>query len=224
MEYAIRAEGLCKSYPAPGGPLPVLKGVSLAVPCGGFAAITGPSGCGKSTLLALLGCLDSADAGSLQLMGRQVCGAKERTLCAVRANVLGFVFQSYNLVASLTAAQNVELALRYRGIAAARRPALARKALEQLGLGDRADHLPAALSGGQAQRVAVARALACRPPLLLADEPTGNLDPESAAAVLAAMQNLRAAGTAVVLITHDAKLAALAPDHWRLDGGVLVQA
>lgn len=217
---AIKAEGLCKAYHTDAGPLWVLRRADLTLPEGGFGAITGPSGCGKSTLLALLGCLDRPDGGSLALFGEQVTG-KERQLQALRAGPLGFVFQSYNLIPSLTAQQNVELCLRYRGVGPAKRRALAAAALEQVGLSHRAEHLPAQLSGGQQQRVAIARAIAARPRLLLADEPTGNLDAKSAEGVLQALLELRRAGSALLLITHDPALAALAPLRWQLSGGIL---
>lgn len=221
MQLAIKAEGLTKTYTGAQGTLEVLKGVSLEVAPGDFVTITGPSGCGKSTLLSLLGCLDMADAGSLKIFGEEVEGAADPLLCRMRGQVLGFVFQSYNLIPSLSALANIELPLKYRGIPAAQRRRTALDALEAVGLPDRAQHLPGQLSGGQQQRVAVARALAAQPRLLLADEPTGNLDTESARAVMEAIGALQRQGTAVVMITHDAKLAAEAPRRYTLRKGEL---
>ncbi|MCI6640545.1 MAG: ABC transporter ATP-binding protein [Pygmaiobacter massiliensis] len=224
MGDAIRAEGLCKGYRGRTDTLWVLKSVTFSLPEGGFGTITGPSGSGKSTLLALLGCLDSPDGGKLTLLGQQVEKAGEKQLERMRAEQLGFVFQSYNLIPSLTARQNVELALRYRKVNAQNRRLLAQQALEQVGLADRAEHLPAQLSGGQQQRVSVARALAAKPKLLLADEPTGNLDAASARAVLDALVQLRLEGSAILIITHDPALAACAPLRWYLKEGKLFWA
>ncbi|MBC5581460.1 ABC transporter ATP-binding protein [Anaerofilum sp. BX8] len=218
---AVETRALCKAYHTGDAALPVLREVALTIPAGSFAAITGPSGSGKSTLLSVLGCLDTADSGSLRLFGQEVAGADEKVLSALRGGTLGFVFQSFNLLPGRTALENVELPLRYRRLPAARRRALAAQALEAVGLSDRAAHLPGQLSGGQQQRVAIARALAMRPRLLLADEPTGSLDSASAAGVLECMEQLLALGTTVVLVTHDLALAARAPLRFEMRDGVL---
>lgn len=222
MQFAMEAEGLTKTYRGAQGVLEVLRGIDLRVTPGDFVTITGPSGCGKSTLLALLGCLDAADEGSLRIFGEEVEGASDQLLCRMRGQVLGFVFQSYNLIPSMSAIANIELPLKYRGMSAAARRRTALAALEAVDLLDRAQHLPGQLSGGQQQRVAVARALATQPKLLLADEPTGNLDAESANAVMGAIGELQRQGTAVVMITHDRKLAAQAPRQYTLRKGELI--
>lgn len=223
MSICIQANEIYKSYHTSDGSLPVLKGACLTVTSGDFVTISGPSGAGKSTLLAILGCLDTPDKGSLQVTGTETTGATERTLSQLRAKSLGFVFQSYNLIGSLTALQNVELGLRYRKTPLADRHSIAQQALSQVGLADRANHLPGQLSGGQQQRVAVARALAAAPPVLLADEPTGNLDTESADAVMRAAKSLCEKGSAVIVITHDNTLAKSAPVQYLLEDGLLLR-
>lgn len=221
MSVCINAQNITKSYHTAAGLLPVLSGADLKVNAGEFISISGPSGAGKSTLLAILGCLDTPDSGSLEIMGCQTRGAAEHTLTKLRAGCLGFVFQNYNLISSMTALQNVELGLRYRGVLPAARKLAALNALERVGLLDRADHLPGQLSGGQQQRVAVARALAAAPPVLLADEPTGNLDAESARAVMSAAKSLCESGSALIVITHDSALAYSAPLRYKLWEGRL---
>jgi len=184
-----------------------LRGVSLEVARGEYVAIMGPSGSGKSTLMHILGCLDVPTTGSYHLAGEDVSTMSESALATVRNRQIGFVFQQFNLLASLPAWRNVELPLCYTGIGRAERKERAIRALERVDLGDRVDHRPGELSGGQQQRVAVARALVTDPALILADEPTGNLDSHSSADVLALFTELHEQGRTIVLITHERDVA-----------------
>jgi putative ABC transport system ATP-binding protein len=184
-----------------------LRGVSLAVLPGEFVSIMGSSGSGKSTLMNLLGCLDRPTRGTYLLAGREVSKMSRNELAEVRNEVLGFVFQSFNLLARTSALENVELPLVYRGVSKKERRARATAALERVGLGDRLDHTPAQLSGGQQQRVAIARALVGAPKVILADEPTGNLDSRTSVEVMALFQELVAADITVVLVTHEPDIA-----------------
>jgi len=185
----------------------VLKNVSLAVEHGQSTAIVGPSGSGKSTLMNVLGCLDTLTSGSYRIAGDDVDDMDETDLASVRNEQIGFVFQQFNLLPSLSALRNVELPLVYRGVVPAERRARATQALERVGLGDRTANRPGQLSGGQQQRVAVARALVGEPALVLADEPTGNLDSRSTADVLDLFDALHAHGRTIVLITHEHEVA-----------------
>jgi putative ABC transport system ATP-binding protein len=191
------------------GPMQVeaLHGVSMEVARGEYVAIMGPSGSGKSTLMHILGCLDVPTTGTYHLAGEDVSTMNEDALAHVRNRQIGFVFQQFNLLASLPAWRNVELPLCYSGVGRAERKMRAVKALERVGLGDRLDHRPGELSGGQQQRVAVARALVTDPALILADEPTGNLDSHSTADVLRLFAELRDQGRTIVLITHENEVA-----------------
>lgn len=198
-----------------------LDGVSFSVEQGEMAAIVGRSGSGKSTLMHLLGCLDSPTAGSYRLNGRDMSTLPRRKLAAVRNREIGFVFQQFHLIGSLSAVENVELPLLYRGMSAAERRARAVECLCRMGLQDRLTHKPSELSGGQQQRVAIARAVAGDPALLLADEPTGNLDTESTAEVMECLHRLHESGRTVLLITHDNALAATLPRRLRLAAGRL---
>ena len=204
----IEMVGVDKVYP--GGQLEVLAlhGASLRIDAGEFVAIVGPSGSGKSTLMHILGCLDVPTRGTFRLVGHDVSDLDEDQLADVRNRLVGFVFQQFNLLAYLPAWRNVELPLVYAGVDAAERRARALTALDTVGLGDRADHRPGELSGGQQQRVAIARALVTTPALILADEPTGNLDSSSTADVLELLNALHADGRTIVLITHEAEVAA----------------
>jgi putative ABC transport system ATP-binding protein len=190
--------------------VPALADVSLDVEPGEFVAIIGPSGSGKSTMMNILGCLDRPTAGSYQLAGTPVAELDDDGLARLRSRTIGFVFQSYNLLPRTSALQNVATPLLYQGIGRTERTRRAQVALERLGLADRADHEPTELSGGQQQRVAIARALVTEPALILADEPTGNLDSHAGAEVLALFRELNDTGRTIVLITHDVEVAAAA--------------
>ncbi|MDX6681717.1 MAG: putative transport system ATP-binding protein [Solirubrobacteraceae bacterium] len=184
-----------------------LRGVDFTVRAGEFVAIMGPSGSGKSTLLSILGCLERPTGGSYRIAGEEVAGFDESKAARVRRDRIGFVFQGFNLLLRSTAAQNVELPLFYAGIGRNERRERTRAALESVGLGERADHLPRQLSGGQQQRVAVARAIVSRPDVVLADEPTGNLDSTSQDEVLAVLGDVHARGATIVMVTHSREVA-----------------
>ena len=203
------------------GPLdvPALDDVSLRIDTGEFVAIVGPSGSGKSTMMNILGCLDRPTLGSYQLAGTPVADLDDDALARLRSRTIGFVFQSYNLLPRTSAIDNVATPLLYQGIGRGERLRRARESLDKLGLGDRAGHEPTELSGGQQQRVAVARALVTEPALILADEPTGNLDSRAGAEVIALLRQLHDMGRTVVLITHDASIAAMADRQIRLLDG-----
>ena len=210
MATVLRAQGLAKTYSGDGIEVLALRGVDLDVEAGEFVAVMGPSGCGKSTLLHLLGGLDRPTAGSIELDGRRVESLSEAAWAVLRRRELGFVFQFFNLVGTLTVAENVELPARLVGASPAEARRRREELLERLGVSARADTLQSRLSGGQQQRVAIARALVNRPAVLLADEPTGNLDSASAAEVLGLLRELKADGQTLVLVTHDARVAASA--------------
>jgi putative ABC transport system ATP-binding protein len=209
-EPLVRARGLRKVYGAGEGLVRAVDEVDLDVAPGESLAVMGPSGCGKSTLLHLLGGLDRASAGELWLNGRRIDRLSERALAQLRRHEVGFVFQAFHLMDELTAQENVELPALLAGRSPREARDRARQLLDQVGLGDRADHLPSALSGGQRQRVAIARALANKPPLLLADEPTGNLDSAATLEVLRLFESLHADGLTLVVVTHDERIAATA--------------
>ena len=203
----ITAERLTKSYLRGNVATHALRGVSLSIPRGSFTCIVGPSGHGKSTLMHLLGGLDRPTSGSVLLDGIELGKLNEPALAALRARKIGFVFQFFNLLNGLTAVENVEMAMMMAGIQAWQQKARAKELLDRVGLADRANHRPSQLSGGQQQRVAIARALANAPPLMLMDEPTGNLDSEAEAEVLSILWDLHKQGTTVVLVTHSAEIA-----------------
>jgi putative ABC transport system ATP-binding protein len=202
--------------------VPALDDVSLEVHPGEFVAIIGPSGSGKTTMMNIIGCLDRPTSGSYRLAGTPVAELDDDGLARLRSRTIGFVFQSYNLLPRTTALDNVATPLLYQGVSRSDRAARARAALERLGLGDRVHHEPTELSGGQQQRVAVARAIVTEPALILADEPTGNLDSHSGAEVMALLHELNAAGRTIVLITHDADVAAAATRQVHLRDGRVV--
>ena len=217
----ITLEGITKVYRAGEVEVPALKGVSLHIQEGEFVAIMGPSGSGKSTLMNVIGCLDQPSEGRYILDGYDVSALTDDQLAWIRNRKIGFVFQSFNLIPRASAMHNVEMPLIYAGDSVQRRER-AMAALESVGLLDRAGHLPNELSGGQQQRVAVARALVSDPAILLADEPTGNLDTESSLEILKLLRDLNQQGRTIVLITHEADIAAFAQRVVRLRDGVIV--
>lgn len=199
-----------------------LKNVSLEIRAGEFIAITGPSGCGKSTLLSILGLLDTPDSGEYWFDGQDVAGCGEMRLNELRRGRVGFVFQSFNLIEELSVAENVELAVEYADLPPVQRRERVQEILEKLGIAHRARHRPAQLSGGQQQRVAIARALVARPTVLLADEPTGNLDSAHSDEVMGILKELHEEGTTIVMVTHSPEHAARASRRVEmLDGAVV---
>ncbi len=196
-----------------------LDGVSLEVRDGEFVAIVGPSGSGKSTLMNIIGCLDAADSGEYELDGKPIGKYSERQLARVRNKSIGFIFQGFNLLPKLNALENVELPLVYQNLPHSARRKLAMEALSQVGLDDRVKHRPSELSGGQQQRVAVARALATKPSIILADEPTGNLDSHTGKEIIELFKELNAKGNTIVLITHDPTIAAQAQRRIHIEDG-----
>ena len=217
----ITLEGITKVYLAGEVEVVALKGISLHIPEGEFVAIMGPSGSGKSTLMNLIGCLDQPSSGRYILDGYDVSALTDDQLAWIRNRKIGFVFQSYNLIPRASAVHNVEMPLIYAGDNQQRRER-AMAALESVGLLQRASHLPNELSGGQQQRVAVARALVTDPAILLADEPTGNLDSESSIEIMKLLRELNQQGRTIVLITHEPDIAAFAQRVVRLRDGVIV--
>ena len=219
----IDADLLTKSYRTQEVETRALAGVNLRVEPGEFVAVTGPSGCGKSSLLNVLGLLDAADGGAYRLMGEEVTRLADAELARLRRRHIGFVFQGFNLVDDLTVEENVEVAMIHRGMGAGRRRI--GETLESVGMGHRARHRPRQLSGGEQQRVAIARALAARPSIILADEPTGNLDSATGEAIIALLRGAADAGTAIVMVTHSAIHAAAADRVVAmLDGAVAEEA
>jgi putative ABC transport system ATP-binding protein len=204
----IQLHDLRREYDMGGEIIHALRGVSLTIRRNEYVAIMGPSGSGKSTLMNLLGCLDTPDGGEYWLNGQEVSRLSDDALARVRNREIGFVFQTFNLLPRATALQNVELPMVYAGAATRERRARAAEALTRVGLGERMDHRPNELSGGQRQRVAIARALVNRPSILLADEPTGNLDSATSAEIMRVFGQLQAQGQTVILVTHEADIAA----------------
>ena len=198
----IRLANLSKSYRTETVMTAALRGIDLTVQAGEFTAIMGPSGCGKSTLLNLIGLLDRPDEGEFWLHGQEVSRASEATLSKLRKQHVGFIFQNFNLIEELTVAENIDLALLYHGIPAAERKVRVAEAMDKVGIGHRAGHRPSQLSGGQQQRVAVGRAVVAKPALILADEPTGNLDSTNGEEVMRMLRALNDEGTTVLMVTH----------------------
>jgi putative ABC transport system ATP-binding protein len=206
-ESLIKLEGVTKVFLTDEVETHALSGIHFDIKRGEYVSIAGPSGCGKSTLLSILGLLDTPSEGTYLLSGRPVQGLSLPERARIRNREIGFIFQSFNLIGDLTVYENVELPLTYRGMPASERKARVIEALEKVGMGHRAKHLPSQLSGGQQQRVAVARALAGHPAVLLADEPTGNLDSKNGEAVMDLLDELHQNGATIVMVTHDARFA-----------------
>jgi len=221
----LRLSGVSKIHTAGEVRTTALDRIDLEIAAGEYVAVTGPSGCGKSTLLSVLGLLDVPTSGEYWFEGRNVAGWSEAKLNALRRGKIGFIFQSFNLIEELTVFENVELALEYTGMPAAERRRRVRDMLDRLGVAHRAGHRPSQLSGGQQQRVAIARALVAGPAMLLADEPTGNLDTAHGDDVMRLLRNINAEGTTVVMVTHSPAHAAQASRTLRLlDGRIVVDA
>jgi putative ABC transport system ATP-binding protein len=215
----IELTDIRKTYRMGAGEVHALDGISLSIDEREFVAIVGPSGSGKSTLMNIIGCLDSADEGRYTLDGQDVSACSDRQLALVRNRKIGFMFQQFNLLPKLTAYENVELPLIYQGLARRERHERTMEALGSVGLVDRMHHRPNELSGGQQQRVAIARALGTSPAILLADEPTGNLDSKSGREIIGVLKDLHEKGNTIVLITHDASIAAEAGRRVSLSDG-----
>ena len=221
-QHLIEVRNVYKIYNPGENEVHALDGISVTIDRGEFVAIVGHSGSGKSTFMNMLGCLDSPTSGDYFLDGVNVAGMTDDELSDIRNQQIGFIFQGFNLIPSLTAQENVELPLIYRGIPKAEREALSREALAQVGMGERMTHKPSELSGGQQQRVAIARAIAARPPIIMADEPTGNLDTKSGEDVMQILHELNAGGRTIVLITHDNDIARQATRAIRIIDGKVV--
>ena len=219
----IHIKDMCKTYKMGENEVHALNHINLNIKEHEFVSIIGPSGSGKSTLMNMLGCLDVPTSGEYVLDGKEIKTMSDDELAKIRNDKIGFVFQGFNLLPKLTAVENVELPLIYQGISAKERREKAKKALESVGLGDRIDHKPTELSGGQKQRVAIARALITNPPLILADEPTGNLDSTSGKEIMEIFHKLNSDGNTIVLITHDNDIAKQAKRIIRIQDGKLTE-
>jgi putative ABC transport system ATP-binding protein len=217
----VEARRVGRVFPMTAGPVTALRDVSLRIEAADYVAITGPSGCGKSTLLHLVGCVDAPTSGSIVFEDRDVQSLREAERSRIRLTRIGFVFQRFFLLPMLTAGENIELPQAEAGVSAATRRARTADLLEYVGLANRADHLPSQLSGGEMQRTAIARALANRPALLVADEPTGELDEETGDHVAALFDRVHADGTAILMVTHNAALAARATRRFAMKNGML---
>jgi putative ABC transport system ATP-binding protein len=218
----LKLDKICKTYRTSEVETRALDGISLEIAAGEFVAVMGPSGCGKSTLLNVLGLLDNPTSGAFEFFGEQVAQYSESRLTVLRRDRIGFVFQSFNLIDDLSVAENVEVALLYRRVPTGERRKRVAQALERVGMGHRAKHRPQQLSGGQQQRVAVARALVSQPQLILADEPTGNLDTANGEAVMGLLTDAANAGVTVVMVTHSLVHAAVAQRTIKLLDGRVV--
>ncbi|MGC4087527.1 MAG: ABC transporter ATP-binding protein [Polyangiaceae bacterium] len=223
MEALIALDDVRKTYRAGDVEVQALRGVSLRIAAGEFVAIMGASGSGKSTLLNLLGCLDQPSTGSYRLAGREVASLDHDALAQTRNQYLGFVFQQFHLLSRTSALENVELPLLYAGVRADERRRRAREALRRVGLSERMHHLPSQLSGGQQQRVAIARAIVSNPQLILADEPTGNLDTRTSADVMDLFVELWMSGITIVLVTHEDDIASYAARTIWVSDGIVAQ-
>ena len=221
MKELIRMEGITKWYNRGESLIKALDGIDFTVQAGSFTAIVGASGSGKSTLMNIIGCLDVPTSGQYELDGSNVLLLSENRLSEIRNKKIGFIFQGFHLIPGLSAVENVELPLMYRGMGRPERRELAADALERVGLKNRLNHRPNQMSGGQQQRVAIARAIAARPPILLADEPTGNLDSRSGREIMTILQELHREGKTILLITHDLTVANYAQKIYTMNDGRL---
>jgi putative ABC transport system ATP-binding protein len=219
----IKLERITKTYQMGELDLQVLKGIDLDIRQGDFVSIVGPSGSGKSTLMNIIGCLDTPTTGEYYLDGREISNYKGNELAKIRNEKIGFIFQKFNLLPRLTAFENVELPLIYRGEKSSLRKEKVEEALISVGLKDRMRHNPTELSGGQQQRVAIARALVGSPPILLADEPTGNLDTKSGSEVLSIIERLNDEGKTIIVITHDLEVAQVSKEKITIRDGLITE-
>jgi putative ABC transport system ATP-binding protein len=219
----IRLENVTKVFLTDEIETHALSGIHLDIRNGEYISIAGPSGCGKTTLLSILGLLDTPSSGNYSLKGNEVANLSFADHARIRNREIGFIFQSFNLIGDLTVQENVELPLTYRGLSVGERKQYVAEALERVGMGHRANHLPAQLSGGQQQRVAVARALAGKPAILLADEPTGNLDSRNSEAIMDLFKELHAGGATICMVTHDERFARHADRTVRLLDGRIIE-
>ena len=222
MDNIIKLQNVYKIYHMGDSEVHALDGIDFAVNRGEFVSVIGRSGSGKSTLMNILGCLDVPTSGKMLLDGKDVSAASDKYLSKIRNRKIGFVFQSFNLIPNLTALENVELPLMYRKVPKGERRTLALNSLQSVGLFERRFHKPSEMSGGQMQRVAIARALAAKPQIILADEPTGNLDSKSGGEIMDIFLELNEQGRTVILITHDNKIADLATKKVQIDSGKII--
>ena len=220
---AIRLRDIKKIYKMGGQELAALNGINLDIKRGEFAALMGPSGSGKSTLMNILGCLDRPTVGSYELEGNEVAHLSDDELAVMRNKHIGFVFQNFNLLSRISSLENVALPLVYAGVGASERRQRAQQVLEAVGLGDRAEHLPNELSGGQRQRVAIARALVNNPEIIMADEPTGNLDTKSTKEIMEIFQEMHGRGKTIILVTHEPEIAVCANRQLLVRDGVITR-
>ena len=220
---AIRLRDIKKIYKMGGQELAALNGINLDIKRGEFAALMGPSGSGKSTLMNILGCLDRPTVGSYELEGKEVAHLSDDELAVMRNKHIGFVFQNFNLLSRISSLENVALPLVYSGVGASERRKRALQVLEAVGLGDRAGHLPNELSGGQRQRVAIARALVNNPEIIMADEPTGNLDTKSTKEIMEIFQEMHGRGKTIILVTHEPEIAVCANRQLLVRDGVITR-
>jgi putative ABC transport system ATP-binding protein len=218
----LELQNVIKTYQIDSQKLEVLKGINLKVKKGEFIAIMGPSGSGKSTLMHIIGCLDTPSSGKVILENRNVAQLSETQLAQIRNQKVGFVFQAFNLIPRTTALANVELPLIYKGLPEKERKSLAKKALEKLGLASKINHFPNQLSGGEQQRVAIARALVTQPLIILADEPTGNLDSKAGEEIIKIFKDLNKSGNTIILVTHDKDIASQAQKIIKIYDGKIV--
>lgn len=220
---AIRLRDIKKIYKMGGQELAALNGINLDIKRGEFVALMGPSGSGKSTLMNILGCLDRPTVGSYELEGKEVAHLSDDELAVMRNKHIGFVFQNFNLLSRISSLENVALPLVYAGVGASERRKRAQEVLEAVGLGDRAGHLPNELSGGQRQRVAIARALVNNPEIIMADEPTGNLDTKSTKEIMEIFQEMHGRGKTIILVTHEPEIAVCANRQLLVRDGVITR-